>query len=73
MALDYNGKEGAATSMGHSPVAALIDPVAGSRTAIAEALSNIVWAPIKDGLDGISLSANWMWAVKRRCSFIRSC
>jgi phosphoribosylformylglycinamidine synthase len=50
--------------MGHSPVAALIDPVAGSRTAIAEA-SNIVWAPIKDGLDGISLSANWMWAVKR--------
>jgi phosphoribosylformylglycinamidine synthase len=63
MALDYNGKE-TATSMGHSPVAALIDPVAGSRTAIAEALSNIVWAPIKDGLDGISLSANWMWACK---------
>jgi phosphoribosylformylglycinamidine synthase len=24
----------------------------------------IVWAPIKDGLDGISLSANWMWACK---------
>jgi phosphoribosylformylglycinamidine synthase len=47
MALDYNGKEAEATSMGHSPVAALIDPVAGSRTAIAEALSNIVWAPIK--------------------------
>jgi phosphoribosylformylglycinamidine synthase len=64
MALDYNGKEGVATSIGHSPVAALIDPVAGSRTAIAEALSNIVWAPIKDGLDGISLSANWMWACK---------
>ncbi|MFV8326403.1 phosphoribosylformylglycinamidine synthase [Flavobacterium sp. ZS1P14] len=64
MALDYLGKEGIATSIGHSPVAALIDPVAGSRTAIAEALSNIVWAPIKDGLDGISLSANWMWACK---------
>lgn len=64
MALDYNGKEGIATSIGHSPVAALLDPVAGSRTAIAEALSNIVWAPIKDGLDGISLSANWMWACK---------
>jgi phosphoribosylformylglycinamidine synthase len=44
MALDYNGKEGVATSIGHSPVAALLDPVAGSRTAIAEALSNIVWA-----------------------------
>lgn len=64
MALDYLGKEGIATSIGHSPIAALIDPVAGSRTAIAEALSNIVWAPIKDGLDGISLSANWMWACK---------
>ncbi|SFF34041.1 phosphoribosylformylglycinamidine synthase [Flavobacterium xueshanense] len=64
MALDYQGIEGVATSIGHSPVAALIDPVAGSRTAIAEALSNIVWAPIKDGLDGISLSANWMWACK---------
>jgi phosphoribosylformylglycinamidine synthase len=64
MALDYIGKEGIATSIGHSPIAALIDPVAGSRTAIAESLSNIIWAPIKDGLDGISLSANWMWACK---------
>ena len=64
MALDYLGKEGIATSIGHSPIAALIDPAAGSRTAIAEALSNIVWAPIKNGLDGISLSANWMWACK---------
>ena len=64
MALDYNGKEGIATSIGHAPIAALIDPVAGSRNAIAESLSNIVWAPIKDGLKGISLSANWMWACK---------
>ena len=64
MALDYNGKEGIATSIGHAPIAALIDPVAGSRNAIAESLSNIVWAPIKEGLKGISLSANWMWACK---------
>ena len=64
MALDYNGKEGIATSIGHAPIAALIDPIAGSRNAIAESLSNIVWAPIKDGLKGISLSANWMWACK---------
>lgn len=64
MALDYNGKEGVATAIGHSPIAALIDPAAGSRTAIAEALSNIVWAPMKDGLQGVSLSANWMWACK---------
>ena len=64
MALDYLGKEGIATSIGHSPIASLIDPVAGTRTAIGEALSNIIWAPIKDGMKGISLSANWMWACK---------
>ncbi|KGO81477.1 phosphoribosylformylglycinamidine synthase [Flavobacterium beibuense F44-8] len=64
MALDFAGKEGIATSIGHSPVAALADAAAGSRTAIAEALSNIVWAPLKDGLKSVSLSANWMWACK---------
>ena len=64
MALDFDGKEGVATTIGHSPVAALVDPAAGSRTAIAEALSNIVWAPLKDGLKSVSLSANWMWACK---------
>jgi phosphoribosylformylglycinamidine synthase len=64
MALDYLGKEGVATTVGHSPIASLIDPAAGSRTAIAESLSNIIWAPIKDGLKGVSLSANWMWACK---------
>ncbi|WP_330444184.1 phosphoribosylformylglycinamidine synthase [Flavobacterium sp. C4GT6] len=64
MALDFAGKEGIATSIGHSPIAALADAAAGSRTAIAEALSNIVWAPLKDGLKSVSLSANWMWACK---------
>ncbi|AWA30441.1 phosphoribosylformylglycinamidine synthase [Flavobacterium magnum] len=64
MALDYNGQEGIATSIGHSPLSALISPAAGSRNAIAEALSNIVWAPLKDGLSSISLSANWMWPCK---------
>jgi len=62
MALDYKSKEGIATTVGHSPVTALIDAAAGSRNAIAEALSNLVFAPIKDQLAGVSLSANWMWA-----------
>lgn len=62
MALDFKGKEGIATTVGHSPVAAIVNPAAASRTAIAEALSNIVFAPIKDGMKGLSLSANWMWA-----------
>lgn len=64
MALDYAGKEGIATTIGHSPVSALVDPVAGSRNSIGEALSNLVFAPLKDGLASVSLSANWMWACK---------
>lgn len=64
MALDFQGKHGIATSIGHAPIAALIDPAAGSRLAIAEALSNIVWAPLSEGLKSVSLSANWMWACK---------
>ena len=64
MALDYQGKEGIATTIGHSPVSALIDPAAGSRNSIGEALSNIVFAPLKDSLKSVSLSANWMWACK---------
>ncbi|WP_108869891.1 phosphoribosylformylglycinamidine synthase [Aquimarina aquimarini] len=64
MALDYNGKEGIATSIGHSPISGLVDPEAGSKNSIAEALTNIIWAPLKDGLQSISLSANWMWPCK---------
>jgi len=64
MALDFNSNKGIATSIGHAPVAALVDPVAGSQLAIAESLTNMVWAPIEDGLAGVSLSANWMWPAK---------
>ena len=64
MALDYKGKEGIATSIGHSPISGLIDPVAGSKNSIAEALTNIVWAPLKEDLKNVSLSANWMWPCK---------
>ena len=66
MGLDFKGKEGIATTIGHSPITALVDPVAGSRNAIGEALSNIIFAPIKNGLSGISLSANWMWACNNK-------
>ena len=61
MALDYNGKQGVATSIGHSPISGLIDPVAGSKNSITESLTNIIWAPLDKGLKSISLSANWMW------------
>ena len=64
VALDYRGKSGIATSIGHAPSAALVDPSAGSVLAISEALTNIVWAPLADGLASVSLSANWMWPCK---------
>jgi phosphoribosylformylglycinamidine synthase len=66
MALDFTGNKGIATSIGHAPVAALANPEAGSRLAIAEALTNLVFAPIADGLKGVSLSANWMWPAKNK-------
>ncbi len=64
MALDFKGKEGIATSIGHSPISGLIDPIAGSRNSIAEALTNIIWAPLEEGLTSVSLSANWMWPCR---------
>ncbi|MCP4884690.1 MAG: phosphoribosylformylglycinamidine synthase, partial [Flavobacteriales bacterium] len=64
MALDFNGKSGIATSVGHAVASALIDERAGSKNAIAEALTNIIWAPLKDKLESVSLSANWMWPCR---------
>ena len=64
VALDYQGVKGIATSIGHAPVSGLIDPEAGSVLSVAEALTNLVWAPIEQGLSGVSLSANWMWPCR---------
>lgn len=64
VALDYRGRAGIATSIGHAPQAALASPQAGSVLAVAEALTNIVWAPLTDGLRTVSLSANWMWPCR---------
>ena len=64
VALDYRGEKGIATAIGHAPQAALADPAAGSVLSVAEALTNIVWAPFADGMDSISLSANWMWPCR---------
>lgn len=64
VALDYKGEAGIATSIGHSPVSAMIDPKKGSQNAIAESLTNLVWAPLSEQLKSVSLSANWMWPCK---------
>ena len=74
VALDYQGQAGIATAIGHAPQAGLADPAAGSVLSVAEALTNLVWAPLgragkrmKPGespLDYVSLSANWMWPCR---------
>ena len=64
VALDYRGEKGIATALGHAPQAALADPAAGSVLSVAESLTNIVWAPLEEGLDSVSLSANWMWPCR---------
>ncbi len=64
VALDYRGKHGIATALGHAPQAGLASPEAGSVLSVAEALTNIVWAPLADGIESVSLSANWMWPCR---------
>ena len=64
VALDYRGRKGIATALGHAPQAGLADPAAGSVLSVAESLTNIVWAPLAEGLDSVSLSANWMWPCR---------
>ena len=64
VALDYRGRRGIATALGHAPQAGLASPEAGSVLSVAEALTNIVWAPLADGMRSLSLSANWMWPCR---------
>ena len=66
MALDYKGKIGVATSVGHSPLTGLINPKIGSVNSIAKSLTNIIWAPLEKGLESVSLSANWMWPCRNK-------
>lgn len=64
VALDYRGEKGIATALGHAPQAGLASPEAGSVLSVAESLTNIVWAPLADGMNSLSLSANWMWPCR---------
>ena len=59
---DYDGLTGEAMAMGERSPAAVVDPAAAARMAVAEALQNLVAAPI-DGLSRVVLSANWMAAA----------
>ncbi len=64
VALDYRGEKGIATAIGHAPQAGLSDVAAGSVLSVAESLTNIVFAPLANGIESVSLSANWMWPCR---------
>ncbi len=57
----FLGNEGDVLSIGEKPTLALKNPAASMRMALAEALMNLISAPIKN-LDLVRLSANWMAA-----------
>ena len=61
MALDFSSNVGIATTVGFSPIVSIADEKIGAKYSILKALTNIIWAPIHNGLSNISLSANWMW------------
>lgn len=56
---------GLATSLGEQPLKGLIDPGAMARLALAEALTNLVFAPVT-ALQDVRASVNWMHAAKVR-------
>ena len=59
----YFDTTGAATSIGEQPIKMLIDPKAGARMAIGEALTNLIGTKISNRKH-IKVSGNWMWASK---------
>ena len=59
---DYHGHHGEAMAMGERPSLALISGPASGRMAVAEAVTNLLSAPL-DGLERVKLSANWMAAA----------
>lgn len=63
VAQSHFGITGAATSIGEQPIKMLVDPKAGARMAVAEALTNLMWAKIS-ALEDVKCSGNWMWAPK---------
>ncbi|XP_033929405.1 phosphoribosylformylglycinamidine synthase [Melopsittacus undulatus] len=63
VALSHLDTVGAATALGEQPIKGLLDPGAGARMALTEALTNLVFARVTD-LRDVKCSGNWMWGSK---------
>ncbi|XP_043596349.1 phosphoribosylformylglycinamidine synthase isoform X2 [Bombus pyrosoma] len=62
-AISHFSTVGIATSIGEQPIKGLVNPAAGARMTVAEALSNLVFAQISN-IQDVKCSGNWMWAAK---------
>jgi len=62
-AQSHFGVTGMATAIGEQSIKLLVDPAAGARMAVGEALTNLASAVVED-LEQVKCSANWMWAPK---------
>ncbi|NOR24655.1 MAG: phosphoribosylformylglycinamidine synthase [Desulforhopalus sp.] len=63
VAQSHFGKTGIGSAIGEQSIKMLVDPAAGARMAVGEALTNLVWVKIEE-LEQVKCSANWMWAPK---------
>jgi phosphoribosylformylglycinamidine synthase len=63
VAQSHFGLTGGATAIGEQPIKMLVNPAAGARMAVGEALTNLMWARVEE-LEQVKCSANWMWAPK---------
>ncbi|EDQ89870.1 uncharacterized protein MONBRDRAFT_18981 [Monosiga brevicollis MX1] len=62
-ALSHFADVGTASAIGEQPIKMLLDVKAGARMSVAEAVANLVFAPITQLADA-KCSGNWMWAAK---------
>jgi phosphoribosylformylglycinamidine synthase len=63
VAQTYDNITGGACAIGEQPLKGMLDPSAMARLAVAEAMTNIVWAPLT-AIEDIKASVNWMYAAK---------
>jgi len=75
VALSPWGHNGGATAVGEQPVKGLVSAECGARLSLAEALTNLVWAPVSH-LGDVKCSVNWMWPAKlpgQGAALVRAC
>ena len=63
VAQTFDDITGGACSIGEQPLKGMLDPAAMARLAVAEAVTNIMWAPLTS-IEDIKSSVNWMYAAK---------